>query len=50
VKNARAAARCAAWEAGAAPPRGVELVMDVDATITVDHSDRKENVAATWPC
>ena len=22
--------------------------MDVDATITIDHSDRKENAAATW--
>lgn len=48
VKAARAAARCAAWAAGAAPPRGTELVMDVDATITIDHSDRKENAAATW--
>ena len=22
--------------------------MDVDATISIDHSDRKENAAATW--
>ena len=48
VKAARAAARCAAWAAGAAPPGGTELVMDVDATISIDHSDRKENAAATW--
>jgi hypothetical protein len=37
-----------AWEAGAAPPVGTELVLDVDATITIDHSDAKENSAATW--
>ena len=24
------------------------LHLDVDATITIDHSDRKENAAATW--
>jgi hypothetical protein len=48
VKAARAAARCTAWAAGAAPPEGTELVMDVDATITIDHSDAKENAAATW--
>lgn len=50
VKQARAVAREVAWAAGAAPPAGVELVMDVDATITIDHSDRKENAAATWSC
>jgi hypothetical protein len=48
VKAARAAARVVAWEAGAAPPVGAELVMDIDATITIDHSDAKENAAATW--
>ena len=48
VKAARAAARVVAWEAGAAPPVGTELVLDVDATITIDHSDGKENAAATW--
>jgi hypothetical protein len=48
VKAARAAARATAWAAGAAPPAEVELVMDVDATITIDHSDAKENSAATW--
>jgi hypothetical protein len=50
VKAARAAARVVAWEAGAAPPMGIELVLDVDATITIDHSDAKENAAATWSC
>ena len=48
VKAARAQARVVAWGAGAAPPAGQELVMDVDATISIDHSDRKENSAATW--
>ena len=48
VKAARSAARAAAWAAGAAPPEGAELVLDADATITIDHSDAKENAAATW--
>ena len=48
VKTARSAARAAAWAAGAAPPEGAELVLDADATITIDHSDAKENAAATW--
>lgn len=48
VKAARSTARAAAWAAGAAPPAGAELVMDVDATISIDHSDAKENSAATW--
>ena len=48
VKAARAAAREVAWAAGAAPPAGAELVMDADATISIDHSDAKENSAATW--
>ncbi|ACV80763.1 IS1380 family transposase [Nakamurella multipartita] len=48
VKQARAVAREVAWAAGAAPPAGVELVMDVDATITIDHSDGKQNSASTW--
>jgi hypothetical protein len=25
-------------------------VMDVDASISLDYSDRKENAAATWSC
>ena len=48
VKAARSAARASAWAAGAAPPPGTELVLDADATITIDHSDAKENAAATW--
>ena len=47
VRAARAAARSTAWAAGAAPPSGW-LHVDVDATITIDHSDDKENAAATW--
>jgi hypothetical protein len=47
VKAARAGARAGAWAAGAAPPDGA-VVIDIDATITIDHSDRKENSAATW--
>ena len=43
------AARSRAWEVGAAPTGGDGwLHVDIDATITIDHSDRKENAAATW--
>jgi hypothetical protein len=45
---ARAYARAQAWAAGAAPDHGGWLHLDVDATICVDHSDNKENAAATW--
>jgi hypothetical protein len=48
IKKARAQARCAAWAAGAAPRAGQALTLDVDASISIDHSDRKENAAATW--
>jgi Transposase DDE domain group 1 len=48
VRAARAAARAAAWAAGANPPRGEWLYIDIDATLTIDHSDNKENAAATW--
>lgn len=47
MRVAPAAARRRAWAAGSAP-RGRWLHLDVDATLTVDHSDRKENAAATW--
>jgi hypothetical protein len=47
VKTARATARATAWAAGAAPRAGETLILDVDASISVDHSDRKENAAAT---
>lgn len=48
IRAARARAREAAWAAGAAPDPGGWLHLDVDATITIDHSDRKQNAAATW--
>ena len=48
IRAARAHARAAAWAAGAAPAPGEWLHLDVDATITIDHSDNKENAAATW--
>jgi hypothetical protein len=48
IRAARAHARAQAWAAGAAPEHGGWLHLDVDATICVDHSDNKENAAATW--
>lgn len=48
IRAARAAARAAAWAAGAAPAPGQWLHVDIDATITIDHSDRKEQAAPTW--
>jgi Transposase DDE domain group 1 len=48
MKAARASARAAVWAAGGAPGAGETVVLDVDASISVDHSDRKENAAATW--
>jgi hypothetical protein len=48
IRAARAHAREQAWAAGAAPDPAKGLVLDVDATITIDHSDNKENAAATW--
>lgn len=47
VRRARAAARQAAWAAGAGPDPGQELRLDFDATISIAHSE-KENAAATW--
>jgi hypothetical protein len=47
VRQARAAARTTAWAAGAGPDLGQEMCLDVDATITIAHSE-KENAAATW--
>jgi len=44
----RAHAREQAWAAGAAPEPGQWLILDVDATITIDHSDDKEKAAPTW--
>ncbi len=47
VRAARAGARAAAWEAGAAPTEGW-LHIDIDATLVIDHSDNKTGAAATW--
>lgn len=51
IRKARAEARARAWEAGAGPENSAEdagpLVIDVDATISIAHSE-KENAAATW--
>jgi hypothetical protein len=43
----RAAARERAWAAGAGPDLTTGLVIDIDATITIAHSE-KENAAKTW--
>ncbi|CCK64441.1 Transposase (fragment) [Mycobacterium canettii CIPT 140070017] len=48
VRAARAAARAAAWAAGAAPEAGQWLHIDIDATLVIDHSDNKEKAGATW--
>ena len=48
IRAARGVARSAAWTAGAAPAPGGWLHLDVDATITIDHSDNKANAAPTW--
>jgi hypothetical protein len=48
VREARAAARAAAWAAGAAPPAGQPLYIDVDATLVIDHSDNKAKASPTW--
>jgi Transposase DDE domain group 1 len=48
VHAARAAARAAAWAAGAAPAPGGWLHIDIDATLVIDHSDNKEKAAPTW--
>lgn len=47
VRQARAAARVKAWVAGAGPDLSAELVLDIDATITLAHSD-KQDATPTW--
>jgi hypothetical protein len=47
VRQARGAARAAAWAAGACPDVTDELRIDFDATISIAFSE-KENAAATW--
>ncbi len=48
VRAARAAARAAAWKAGAAPTGGDWLHIDIDATLVIDHSDNKAGAAPPW--
>ncbi len=49
VRAARAAARAAAWKAGAAPTGDQDwLHIDIDATLVIDHSDNKTGAAPTW--
>src|ERR1700716_1398984 len=43
----RAGARERAWAAGVGPDLSAGLVIDIDATITIAHSE-KENAAKTW--
>jgi hypothetical protein len=47
LREVRAAARERAWAAGAGPDVAAGLTIDLDATITIAHSE-KENAAATW--
>jgi hypothetical protein len=47
LRAGRAAARAAAWQAGAGPDLSGELCLDLDATIVIAHSD-KELAAPTW--
>lgn len=46
VRAARAHARAAAWAAGAAPAVGQWLHLDIDATLTIDHSDNQAHPAS----
>jgi hypothetical protein len=48
VRAARAAARQRAWAAGATPDLTQLLRIDFDATVTISHSETKENAAKTW--
>ncbi|MCE7004554.1 IS1380 family transposase [Kibdelosporangium philippinense] len=48
VLAARAAARERAWAAGAGPDLSDLLDIDFDATVTISHSEDKENAAKTW--
>ncbi len=47
LRSGRAAARAAAWAAGAAPDVASGLTLDIDATILIAHSE-KELAAPTW--
>lgn len=48
IRAARAAARERAWAAGAGPDLTGLLRIDFDATVTISHSEDKENAAKTW--
>jgi len=48
VKKAKSTVREKVWAAGGAPQVGTTLVIDVDATITIDQYEGKENPASTW--
>lgn len=47
LQTVRAAARERAWAAGAGPDVAHGLVIDIDATVTLAHSE-KDNAAKTW--
>lgn len=47
LRAVRAQARERAWAAGAGPDLRSGLTIDIDATITIAHSD-KDNAASTW--
>jgi hypothetical protein len=47
LRAGRAEARAAAWAAGAGPDLSQEIVLDIDATIVIAHSE-KELASATW--
>ena len=47
LQAVRAAARERAWAAGAGPDLTGGLIIDIDATITIAHSE-KDNAAKTW--
>ena len=46
LRVARARARAHAWHAGGWPPR--RLILDLDATLLVAHSDRKQGAAGSY--
>jgi hypothetical protein len=47
IRQGRAAARAAAWAAGAAPDPDLPVIVDIDATIVIAHSD-KVDATPTW--
>lgn len=46
LRAARAQMRARAWRAGARPPR--RLILDLDATLLVAHTDRKQGAAGSY--